>query len=297
MAESDCRTLRELVGDWLSSCGLSANTVQTYRTALVDLVEHFERESFDPADIRYKQAKGWLSSLQKRQYVGSTINSYLSAARGFWVELLNLEIAEHNPFRELRNARYQRPLPHPLEEGEVVSLIVGEPDLQLRTLWAFFYNTGFRIDVTRRVKRDQVDFGNKLVRVVHKRGKEQIQPLRDPMLRMLEAHLLKAKESPYLFPGDDWKGGRAMQGDTIREKLREAAKRAGFSRDVRPHQFRHSIATHMHERGADLREIQVFLDHDNIQTTAIYLRVSKKRLREVVERTKPPALDMDFLGS
>lgn len=296
MAESDCRTLRELAHDWLSSCGLSANTVQAYGTALNDLVEHFERESLQPSDVKYKHAKGWLVSLQKRQYVGSTINSYLSAARGFWVELLNLELAEFNPFREMKNAKYERPLPEPLEEREIVSLIHGEPDLQLRTLWAFFYNTGFRVDVTRKIRRDQVDFGNKLVKVRHKRNKEQLQPLRDPMLTLLRAHLEKAPKSELLFPGDFWRGQhRAMQADTIREKLREAAKRAGLTRDVRPHQLRHSIATHMHERGADLREIQVFLDHDNIQTTAIYLRVSKKRLREVIDRTKPPALDMDFL--
>ena len=295
MAEQDCRTLRELAADWLSSSNFAPNTKQAYHTGLMDMVEHFERLNLDASDIKYKHTVTWMKSLQARQYVGSTINSYLSAVRGLWRELQLLEIAEFNPWRDLKGARYDRPLPEPLSEDEVVALIRGELDLQLRTLWAFLYNTGFRIDVTRRIKREQLDFGNRWVKVRHKRNKEQIQPLRDPIITLLRAHLSKSKESPYLFPGDDWKGGRMMQADTIREKLREAAKRIGLTRDVRPHQFRHSISSHMHERGADLREIQVFLDHDDIQTTAIYLRVSKKALREVVEKTKPPALDLDFL--
>lgn len=61
----------------------------------------------------------------------------------------------------------------------------------------------------------------------------------------------------------------------------------GRARDVRPHQLRHSIATHMHDRGADIRDVQVFLNHANLQTTQIYTHVSTKRLREVIERTHP----------
>src|SRR5262245_12904926 len=147
MAESDCRTLRQLAHDWLGASGLSPNTTQAYRTALLDAVEFFERESLEPADIKYKQARAWVTSLQKRNYAGITVNCYLSAMRGFWVELQNLEIVESNPFRELKSARYERPLPQPLAEDEVKALIQAELDPQLHTLWAFFYATGFRIDV------------------------------------------------------------------------------------------------------------------------------------------------------
>lgn len=287
MAEQDCRSLRQLAGDWLSGSALSANTVQAYQTALIDLVEHFERVGLQPADIKYKHAVAWMVSLQKRNYAGITINCYLSAARGLWRELLLLDIAHHNPFRELRNAPYQRPLPEPLAPSEIRALIKAEPDLQLHTLWEFFYATGFRIDVTRRIKRDQLDFANKCIKVRNKRKKEQIQPLRDPILLLLKAHLERSPDSPWLFPGKDWNGSKPMTSDTIRKNLREAAKRIGLTRDVRPHQLRHSIATHMFDGGADLRDVQEFLDHDSVQTTQIYTRVSRKRLRDVIERTHP----------
>lgn len=284
MAESDIRTLRELAQDWLSSSSLKPKSKEAYKTALLDLVEHFERVSMAPADIRYKDAVGWMTSLKKRGYKGITINCYLSAVRGLWRELMLLEIASWSPFRDLKNAPYQRPLPEPLSEEEIRALIKAEPDLQLHTLWAFFYNTGFRIDVTRHCRRDQVDFANQCVRIRHKRDKDQIQPLRAPILMLLKAHLEKAKPSPWLFPG---RGDDCLGEDYIRKALRAAAKRIGLTRDVRPHQLRHSIATHMHDNGADIREVQEFLDHDNIQTTQIYTRVSKKRLRDVIERTHP----------
>lgn len=284
MAERDCRTLRELVTDWLSGSSLKPNSLQAYRTALVDLVEYFERLSMEPADIKYKHAAGWLSSLVKRKYKGVTINCYLSAARGFWRELQLLEIADYNPFRELKGAQYTRPLPQPLSEAEIQAILQSETDLQLYALWSFFYATGFRIDVTRLIKRSHVDFQNQCVRVTGKRDKDQVQPLGPNILRLLEAHLKRAKDSSWLFPG---KGSSPMRADTIRKRLREAAERAGLTRDVRPHQIRHSIATHMHDRGADIRDVQVFLNHTNLQTTQIYTHVSTKRLREVIERTHP----------
>lgn len=287
MAEQDCRTLRQLVDDWLGSSGLSANTVQAYRTALVDLVEHFERLGLQPADIKYKQAREWMVSLQKRSYAGITINCYLSAARGLWRELLALEIAEFNPFREMKNAAYERPLPEPLAESEVRALIKAEPDLMLHALWEFFYRTGFRCTVTATLRRDQVDFANKCVKVRNKRNREQIQPLRESTLLLLRA-LFDLKPSEWAFPGRTWSGvEHHIQTDTIREKLREAAKRIGLTRDVRPHQLRHSIATHMHDNGADIREVQEFLDHTNIGTTQIYTRISKRRLRNIIDKTHP----------
>lgn len=286
MAERDCRTLRQLADDWLASSRLAPNSRQAYRTALVDLVEHFERLGMDPADIKYRQARDWMTSLQKRSYSGVTINGYLSAARGLWRELLLLEIAHTNPFRELRNALYERPLPEPLSREEVKALIHGEPDLMLRTLWTFFYRTGFRCSVTAKLRREQVDFANRCVRVTNKRNRDQVQPLADPVLMLLRA-LFDSRASEWAFPGRNYKGQeRPIQNDTIRERLREAAKRVGLTRDVRPHQLRHSIATHMHDNGADIREVQEFLDHTNIQTTQIYTRISKERLRRVIDRTQ-----------
>lgn len=286
MADRDCRTLRELVTDWLSGSSLKPKSIEAYRTALLDLVEHFERIGIEPADIRYKAAVGWLHSLQKRQYAGITINCYLSAARGFWRELQLLEIADGNPFRDLRNAPYERPLPEPLTEEQVTKLLAAEQDFQSFVLWNFFYATGFRIDVTRKLKRAQVDFDVKAVKVVGKRGREILQPLGPNILRLLGEHFARAKDSEWVFPG---KGLACLRADTIRKRLRETAKAAGLQRDVRPHQLRHSIATHMHERGADIREVQAFLWHENIQTTQIYTKVSTKRLRDIINRTHPHA--------
>jgi site-specific recombinase XerD len=276
-----------LADDWLGSSGLSANSVQAYRTALVDLVEHFERLGLQPADVRYKQAREWMTSLQKRNYAGITINCYLSAARGLWRELLAIEIAEFNPFREMKNAPYERPLPEPLSEEQVKALIRGEPDLMLHALWEFFYRTGFRCTVTAQLRREQVDFANKCVRVRNKRNRDQVQPLRESTLLLLRAWF-DASVSEWAWPGKVWCGkSRHIQPDTIREKLRDAAKRIGLTRDVRPHQLRHSIATHMHDNGADIREVQEFLDHTCIGTTQIYTRISKRRLRNIIDKTHP----------
>jgi site-specific recombinase XerD len=237
-----------------------------------------------PFQIKYREALAWANSLKKRQYAGITLNCYLSAARGFWRELQMLGLADHNPFRELRNAPYSRPLPEPLTEDQIRSLIAAEQDFKLYVMWVFFYATGFRIDVTRKLKWEQIDFLTSNVKVRGKRDKEILHPIRADLLRLLEG-LRQRSDSVWVFPGEK---GAAMRGDTIRKHLRSVAKAAGLERDVRPHQLRHSIATHMHERGADIREVQAFLWHENIQTTQIYTQVTTKRLREIINRTHPP---------
>lgn len=275
---------------WLLVCEYSTSTTSTYRTALRDLAEHLDRLHLRIAQVGYEAAESWLESLSKRRYAGSTKQNYLAAARGFWRWLLKKRLVKHNPFKEVDRIRYVRPLPRPFTETQVNAILAAEDDIHLRALWEFFYATGARNEEARTLKRHALDLESGIVIIFGKAKKERYVELPRTALLAVRAHLqaLKGKRShsPYLFPG---RGGGMLRQDTIRKKLREAARRAGIPpvEKVHPHRLRHSIATHLHNRGMDIRDLQELLGHTSIATTQVYTQVARERLFKVVRAAHP----------
>jgi site-specific recombinase XerD len=155
-------------------------------------------------------------------------------------------------------------------------------------MWECFYGTGFRISSVRLLERENVNFEAHTIRTIKKGGVDHVQHMTEALENAIKDHLKYSQPYRYLFAcGLNGREGRPLAEETIRKFLSEAAARVGIERKVWPHLLRHSIATHLLDRGADLRHVQVFLDHGSIQATEIYTHVSKEKLRQVLDDCHP----------
>jgi site-specific recombinase XerD len=266
----------------------SPATAERYGIALRDLCEYLERNGKTVEEVDYTMAEGWLISLQKRNYSGSTLRNSVSAARSFWLELQRKKIVPYNPFKDLRPIRYKRPVPNPLSQEQVRALIDAEPFPIRKAMWECFYGTGFRISSVRLLERENVNFESHTIRTLKKGGVDHVQHMTETLENAIKDHLKYSQPHHYLFACSlNGREGRPLAEETIRKFLSEAAVRVGIQRKVWPHLLRHSIATHLLDRGADLRHVQVFLDHGSIQATEIYTHVSKEKLRSVIDDCHP----------
>lgn len=234
-----------------------------------------------PVQVDYRIAEKWLLTIAKRNYAGSTVQTYMSVARSFWKWMAKYDKVEANPFRELEPVKYKAPLPKPLPENEVRALIQNEPEPFWRTMWHFFYATGARIAEVVSLRRKDIDLEGKQVRILGKGKKERLVPLSDKIVDVLRLHLSTIPEdyNCIVFRG---KRGLKVSKETVRKRVKEAADRAAISSNVHPHRFRHSIATHLLEHGGDIRYIQEFLGHDLLSTTQKYTKVAQVQLVKMV---------------
>lgn len=262
--------------------------MEGYRHCLRDLVEYLERIGKSVEDVDYVIAEAWLLSLEKRKYKGSTMRGHIAAARGLWRELQRRRVVQYNPFKDLRTIRYKTPIPDPLSEEQVRNLIDAEPFPMRKAMWECFYATGFRISSVRLIETDHVNFDAHTVRALRKGNQYQVQHMTSALEAAIKSHLQYSRRYKYLFACTlSGREGQPLAECTIRKYLREAALRVGITRKIWPHLLRHSIATHLLDRGADLRYVQEFLDHESIQSTGIYTHVSKARLRGVIDDCHP----------
>jgi site-specific recombinase XerD len=177
-------------------------------------------------------------------------------------------------------------LPEVLSPEEVSRLLDSFDTFKYRTLFRTIYATGLRISEACQLTTGDIDASRGVIRVRDgKGGKERLVTLSDELLRTLRAYWRVARPpAPYLFATAS---GRPLGAKTARAALRRAAESAGISKRVTPHTLRHSFATHLLERGTDLRVIQVLLGHSSLRTTTRYTRVSAKLIAQA-----PSPLDL-----
>ena len=243
--------------------------------------------------------RAYLASLRQRGLSETSIRRALSALRSFFRYLEKKTPAAGNPTTSLRGPRGGRPLPHVLTEGEVellLSLDYGD-DFRAardRALIEVMYSTGCRVSELVSLDLMAVDFSMGVCRLRGKGRKERLGliggPARHALLLYLEKrklHLLCKRRGtglPALFIGE-----RCTRLTTrrVQQILEDLSARAGLARTPSPHSLRHSFATHMLDRGADLRTVQELLGHQRLVTTQIYTKLSLERLRKVYQEAHP----------
>jgi len=220
----------------------------------------------------------------------------LSALRGCFRFLLSEQMVKSDPTRDIPLPRAGRKLPSFLTLQEVEALLAaprGEGPLQLRdrAMLEVLYATGLRVSELVGMKLDWLDLDSGLVRAFGKRRKERLVPMGEPAKKALAEYLekgrpalLKNRRSDYVFVTSR---GRHISRQAFWKKIRHYALICGINRRISPHQLRHSFATHLLERGADLRSVQTLLGHSDIATTEIYTHINSARLRQVIDKFHP----------
>ena len=295
--------MRELVDRWLKELaaarGASVHTLRAYRGDLDGFLAFLgERGVADPAEVTPRVLRGWLAELEGRELARSSIQRKLSAARSFFRHLVKQGRVVAHPASGRRRRRTERRLPGHLSIAEIEALLAA-PDAATpagrrdRALLEVLYSAGTRAAETVGLDHGDVDLARGVALVRGKGRKERLVALGRFAVGALDAYLAdparpratpRAAKAVFLNP----RGGR-LTTRSLGRIVDRCVLAAGITRRTTPHTLRHSFATHLLDRGADLRSVQGLLGHAHLVTTQIYTHVSIERLREVYERAHPRA--------
>lgn len=283
--------------------GLSANTVEGYRRDLAKLRGFLQSEGRDnSASLTRADVPRLLGFLRSRGLAAPSVARSVAAFRGFYRFLLSEGALHHDPFLNVTVPRASQRLPKALPFTEVQRILdapsrreAGQrrhPEaLRDDAMLEVLYATGLRVSELVKLDLESVNASVGFLRAIGKGSKQRVVPLGAVALRKLRRyleggrpHLLKTRTSNRLFVT---RSGRGMTRQGFWKILRRSALAAGIRRPISPHMLRHSFATHLLERGADLRVVQTLLGHANISTTQIYTHVEKERLKQLHKRHHP----------
>jgi integrase/recombinase XerD len=272
--------------------GLSDNTLASYAHDLAMYCEHLGKRSV--VDAQTAEVSTFLRFLYNRKLKPRSAARAFAAVRGVHRFLILERAREDNPTANIDQPRWWKPLPNVLALEEVDRLLAA-PDtatdkgLRDRALLEVLYATGLRVSELIGLRLDGIDLQVGFVRCMGKGSKERIVPLGESAADAVEAYLRVRrvkKPTNYLFLNN--RGGRLSRMG-FWKILRGYGLQAKIKKRLSPHVLRHSFATHLLERGADLRAVQTMLGHSNISTTEIYTHVMRERLKEIYKSYHPRA--------
>ncbi len=285
--------------DYLSAeRGLAAATVAAYASDLTRMAEFLEKAGIrEVGRITALDLRAYLQRLEQAGLSARSRARALSAVRGFFRFLARENQVRENPAAEIRFPRLGARLPRALGVVETEQLVTapgreaGPLAMRDAAMLELAYAGGLRVSELVGLRVEQVNLEAGFLIVVGKGSKERAVPVgrkaRERLLAYLaEARpgLLRGKPSPYLFVN---RFGRPMTRRAFWGIVRKYARTCGLPGAVSPHTLRHAFATHLLERGADLRAVQMMLGHADISTTQVYTHVSRARLREIHRRFHP----------
>lgn len=277
--------------------GLAAHTIEAYRHDLADFATFVAtRGTSSPAKVTRAAITVYLINLRRRGRAASTVKRRTAAIRALYRYLLREGALDNDPTVDLAPPKLPHRLPRVLTLEEVERLLAA-PDVSTvegtrdRAMLELMYATGLRVSEAVGLDLGDIDLAHEVVRCIGKGNKERLVPIGSHAVRALRAYLAqvrprlaRARPTQALFLS---RLGRRLTRQGCWKLLRRYARRTEITRPLTPHMLRHSFATHLLERGADLRAVQEMLGHASINTTQVYTHVARDRLREVYRQSHP----------
>ncbi len=284
------RFLSELRG----SRNYSAHTCRGYRTDLVHFIAR--HESLAPSDLSRSHVRAYLAQLQKDEGLArSSLLRRISALRSFARHLRETGALKTDPFLNVPMPKKESRLPKFLTETEMGSLLgasapAGAPTLRARdrAVLELLYSSGLRRSEVSSLNVADVDFMSGTVRVFGKGSRERIVPVGGEALKCLRDYLKSRGAAPAGAPLFLNARKDRLSDQGVAWLLKRWVRAAGL-KPVTPHVFRHSFATHLLDKGCDLRSVQEMLGHKNLATTQIYTHLSLEQLKRVYKQSHPKA--------
>ncbi len=271
--------LRKRMLEELQRRNYSPSTVRAYLYAVEEFARYFGKS---PDKLNQEQLRQYqLHLLHDRKLTIGTIVGRIAALRFFFVRVLR------RPYRQIDLIYPKRPerLPTVLSQEEVAQLLDSANNLLDYAMLMTLYATGMRRAELIRLKIEDIDSQRMIIHIRQGKGnRDRDVPLTPKLLKTLREYWRWMKPKTYLFPGmvHNWRADKPITPKCVWLAVQDAAKRAGIKKRVSPHTLRHSWATHLLENGADLRAIQMLLGHVDLETTAVYLHLSRRHLQAVV---------------
>jgi integrase/recombinase XerD len=279
--------------------GLSSNTVSAYRRDLVKFDSFAQKRKLSLERVTRDDLVDFLAGLYRMNLESRTVARHLVTLRNFFRFAQMQELISTDPSINLESPKIRRSLPGYLRLEEVERLLE-QPDsttalgLRDRAMLEVLYSTGLRVSELIGLRVSDLDSKVGCVRCIGKGDKERIVPVGRKALSMVEKYLRDARPqllgklrgSPTLFVN---RRGVSLSRVGVWKILSGYGRRAGLRVSLTPHMLRHSFATHLLERGADLRSVQLMLGHADISTTQIYTHVVEERLKQIYKAHHPRA--------
>lgn len=288
----------EFLGALQTERGASRNTLMAYGRDLRGFRDFLRKAGRQVTQAGVPELTGFLAALRRRGLGGRSVARHLSAIRGLYRFLLDSGAIARDPTERLENPRPPRRLPRTLSMQDVTALIEApdtrRPDgLRDRALLEVLYASGLRASEALGLRAEDVNFSAGYVMATGKGNRQRLVPVGAQALhwarlylRTVRPSLVKRADPGRLFLN---RYGRPLSRQALWGILKKAGRRAGLRAPVSPHTLRHSFASHLLERGADLRSVQAMLGHADISTTQIYTHLPSRVVRDMYRRFHPRA--------
>lgn len=300
--------MEEALAEFLRSLALEKNaselTVKSYREDLVQAIDFFktryEGQKLTPAQITSRHLRAFTVWLSEQEYAKTTIARRIAAVRTWFKFLCRQGTVNANPADGLRAPRQDKKLPHFLSEDAIQRLLQAPPadhplGLRDRAILEILYSAGLRVSELTGLNLGDIDLDAGVATIRGKGKKERLAFLGDESLAALK-HWLPARNSllaENLARKTDAvflnKNGTRLTSRSVGRLLEKYLTQAGLDPRTSPHTLRHSFATHLLDRGADIRSVQELLGHSSLATTQIYTHVTTQRLKERYDKAHPRA--------
>ena len=278
--------------------GLSNNTLQAYRRDMEKFVAFAAKRGLKVTDVRREHLVDFLASLYRAKLDSRSVARHLVTIRHFFRFSLTEGVISEDPAVTIESPKFRQSLPEFLSLDEVDRLL-RQPDtndaigLRDKAMIELMYSTGLRVSELCALQVSDLSMDPGCLRCIGKGNKERLVPVGRQALEAVQKYtiesrpgLLNGKTSPHLFVNQR---GRKLNRIAFWKILGEYGRKAHLRKALTPHMLRHSFATHLLDRGADLRSVQMMLGHSDISTTQIYTHVVEERLKQVYKAHHPRA--------
>ena len=272
--------------------GLSQNTVKAYEADISAFINWIkENTKLKLKDIKEENINKYISYLFELNLKSSSVNRKISSIKSLYMFLVKKNILKNSPVNEVISPKQEKYLPFSMSEDEVDKLLNSpKPSNKIekrdKAMIEMLYATGMRISELVNLKITDIDTQRCVVKVLGKGSKERLIPFGEAALDSLNAYLSDREESA---SKEIFLSNRRTKISRIAfwHRIKLYLSRENLKKSISPHTLRHAFATHLLNRGADLRSVQLLLGHSDLSTTQIYTHIAKQRLSDVLKKHHP----------
>jgi tyrosine recombinase XerC len=281
--------------------GFSEHTLRAYHKDLLQFDNFLKAEKRSSLEsVNHLLLRRFLAVLRSKNYSKTTIARKLASIRSFFKFLIREGELVANPFEMLRTPKQDKKLPHFLSITEV-DVLLKTPDsstvmgLRDMAIMETLYSTGIRVSELVGLDEGSIDFIAGMIKVQGKGKKERLVPIGSPAIKAINEYIdsksmSKKKEEKSVSRSEPLflnKYGGRLTARSVARSLDKYLKASGINLLTSPHTFRHSFATHLLDKGADLRSVQEMLGHSSLSTTQVYTHITTERLKNVYDKAHP----------
>ena len=276
--------------------GLSKNTIKSYKSDILDAFNwSMLNHKVTLKKIKKYEIEGYITYLFNKNYKSNTVNRKISSLKAFFLFLLKKGQISENPLSDLPSPKQEKKLPVSISDVDVDLLLNAPKQYSFigcrdRAMLELLYATGMRVSELINLKFSDVDLTRSIVKVLGKGSKERLIPFGESANEFLRIYLENrskrslSKSIQYIFVST--KGSKITR-EAFWHRIKQYSSNIDIAISISPHTLRHAFATHLLNRGADLRSVQLLLGHSDLSTTQIYTHIAKQRLSDALKKHHP----------